>query len=189
MSQLDSLHEAAEPESSQHEAPVDGRQLSHRRTVIRLGAFGIAIGLLQPGCRGEQMSKELELWDRGGPPGRGYEQNLLSITPDGSRWKARYTKVRWDEKNPPYGSEEYEVALAPADGATLIELAERAFDRSYDEESDQTVADGTKLTLTIRERGREREKTFFVGWPKDLAELDERLDALMRRAEQQATSR
>lgn len=135
------------------------------------------------------MAKELELWDRGGPPGRGYQQNILSVSPSGAAWRAVYTKVRWDEEHPPYRSDEYTAVLPHEEGASVIALAERAFEHEHDEETDPRVGGQTKLTLTVRGDGADREKTFFLAWPDELQPLRARLEALMARAEAQGEHR
>ncbi|MSP24719.1 MAG: hypothetical protein EXR75_06045 [Myxococcales bacterium] len=128
---------------------------------------------------------EVVFWDRGGAPGPGYEQNLLTITRIGDGWNAVYTKVRWDRQRPPYRSDEYSAVVPEAEAASLLGLLERALEETYAEETDTATGDETKLTLKLGAR----EKTFFARWPQALAELRERMEALMARCQAEGTHR
>ena len=135
---------------------------------------------------------ELVLWDRGGPPGPGYESDQLTMRDDGSALNAAYLKTRFDDENPPFRGDEYQKAFPKLVGNE--KLAKVIFGRTYAEEADPRIGGVTKITVTLRTRtdsmasaGSELSKTFFQRLPDELAALDKRFREMLRLCEAEGT--
>jgi hypothetical protein len=122
-------------------------------------------------------------WDRGGPPGRGYQANLLYLTDTGDDLEAVFSKTRFDELSPPYKTERYVLHLAPAERVDLVALTDSLLSRTYAEEQKPPIGGATKITVGVRCSGAEVEKTFYQKLPAELAPIGERCEALMGRCE------
>jgi hypothetical protein len=127
---------------------------------------------------GNPGALEIEYWDRGGPPGPGYESDHLVFKTDAGRPVEIYTRARFDRGfNPPFRAEEYVHSL---DGAAFRAvcaqiLASDVFGTSFDEEKPVPIGDVTKISLTLRSGNGELSKLFYQRIPDRLAELDRSL--------------
>ena len=139
--------------------------------------------------RGWVEGLEFSYWDRGGPPGNGYESNLLEITGEGSQVRLRYTKTRFDETKPPYRVERFQLtgqnprALTSV-GKKLVEM----FSGEFAEEHPLPIGDVTKLTFSIGDGRHSLSKTFYREMPRELRSLQQDLEGMMQRCEKDGTS-
>jgi hypothetical protein len=140
---------------------------------------------------GDTERLAFDFWDRGGPPGQGFESDLLSLRPEGEA----LTRTRFDRKyEPPFRVEERTGSASPEARMRFATLAERAFDKTFPEEEPVRKGGVTKLSIKVylsppagqppAEPGLEMEKTFFERLPDELGDLGqlvrERMDALLR---------
>lgn len=139
---------------------TDRRRLSKRLDeVARTGDLG---GL------------QIEYWDRGGPPGPGYESDQLVLKVDGGAAVAIHTRARFDGAfDPPFCAEE---RICAADPAAVRALCRALVDldvlgASFAEEKPIAVGGATKITITVREGGSEVAKTYFDHLPSRLTPL------------------
>jgi hypothetical protein len=131
---------------------------------------------------------ELVLWDRGGPPGPGYESNHLTVRDEGGTMSGIYVRTRYDRDTPPYRVDEYETVFAKPLGG-LAALAERVFGVAYPEEEEPDLGGVTKLTVEMSAGGVTATKTFYERWPEPLRALGGHLETLARECEEKGTHR
>lgn len=124
----------------------------------------------------------IELWDRGGPPGKGFESDLLQVLAGGEK----LTHTRFDPAYaPPFRVEEYTGPADPAVVRELAGLAVTALEGTYTEELPVPVGGVTKISLRAYETAGSEEpapevaKTFFEHLPKELGALGELVKARM----------
>lgn len=147
-------------------------------------------GALEDICRnydGGNETRDLKFsyWDRGGPPGDGYESNFLEVETEAAEATVRFTKVRYDEAQPPYRVEVFLTRVPLSEVALLRCLGELApWSSSYPEEVSRGIGDDTKITLTIGLSPRSVNKTFHGALPRRLARLGEEVVRLMKYCEE-----
>ncbi|MCC6553312.1 MAG: hypothetical protein IT372_09875 [Polyangiaceae bacterium] len=139
--------------------------------------------LRQAAASGSLASVGFYYWDRGGPPGAGYESDLLVLRLAGAEPVAELERKRFDPAfSPPFRVEEYSERVDAATVRPLAAQLERAFARTFPEETQVPIADVTKITISAFSGDKEISKTFHERLPEDLRELGElvraRLDAL-----------
>lgn len=126
----------------------------------------------------------IDTWDRGGPPGQGYEAELLLEHAEGGTLK----RTRFDRVyEPPFRVEEYTAPALPPEGVrTLAKQALRAFEGTFTEDLDPHIGGVTKISIKAYVVGGDAAagspeimKTFFQKLPDSLAELRELVAARM----------
>jgi hypothetical protein len=134
----------------------------------------------------------IDYWDRGGPPGKGYEADLLTERADGEV----LLRTRFDlDYRPPFRTEQYAGQRPTAATVrALSALVIQAFEGSFSEEAPAPIGDVTKITIKAyvvppappADQGAvppPLEKTFFQKLPGDLAALGDlakaRIEALL----------
>lgn len=132
----------------------------------------------------------IDFWDRGGPPGQGYESDVLIARPE----VEVLMRTRFDRKyEPPFRVEEYTGAPDPEATKRLLTLVLQAFDRTFPEEQPVRMGGVTKLSVKVYVSppegeppagpGPEITKTFFEKLPDELTALGQlaraRMDALL----------
>ncbi|MFO0762287.1 MAG: hypothetical protein U0359_37960 [Byssovorax sp.] len=152
---------------------TDARRLTSRLDeVARTGTLG---------------DLQIEYWDRGGPPGPGYESDQLVLKVDRGAQISVHTSARFDGTfEPPFRAEE---RICPADPAALRALCRALADldvlgTSFPEEKPIPVGGATKITITVREGTTEIAKTYYDHLPARLAPLVGLVQAHVRAASQ-----
>jgi hypothetical protein len=123
---------------------------------------------------GDLGALQIEYWDRGGPPGPGYESDQLVLKVDQGRLVALHTRARFDGAfEPPFCAEERTCAADPAAVRALCHaLADLdVIGTSFPEEKPIPVGGATKITVTVREGSTEVARTYHDHLPARLAPL------------------
>lgn len=128
---------------------------------------------------------QFSYWDRGGPPGQGFESNYLELIGHGGRTPLIvYTKTRFDPAKPPYRVEKYEM---PESSSNLPDFSTMAdvglFDHAFPEENSLPIGDVTKITVHLAAPGRSFEKTFYRDLPSSLVSIKKQFENLMKDCE------
>lgn len=154
---------------------TDARRLSNRlEDAARTGDLG---GL------------QIEYWDRGGPPGPGYESDQLVLAAERGATLCTHTSARFDGTfEPPFRAEE---RTCPADPAAVRALCKALADldvlgASFAEEKPIAVGGATKITITVREGSTEIAKTYYDHLPARLLPLVALVRAHIAAAQQTA---
>ena len=132
----------------------------------------------------------IDFWDRGGPPGQGYESDVLIVRPE----VEVLMRTRFDRKyEPPFRVEERTGTAEPEARKRLAALVLQAFDQAFPEEQPVRVGGATKISIKVyvspaagdasAAPSPEIVKTVFEKLPDELAALGQlahaRMDALM----------
>lgn len=123
---------------------------------------------------GDLGDLQIEYWDRGGPPGPGYESDQLILKVDRGRPVVLHTRARFDGAfDPPFRAEE---RIAPADLAAARALCRSLAEldllgTTFPEEKPIAVGGATKITVTVREGKSEIARTYHDHLPARLAPL------------------
>ncbi len=142
---------------------VSGEILEKLRTAVATG---------DPGGLG------IDCWDRGGPPGQGYESDVLIVRPE----VEVLLRTRFDRAyEPPFRVEEYTTVPDAAVRSQLAALALQAFEQTFPEEQPVPMGGATKISLKVYVSPPPGEpvtapppeiaKTFFLKLPDALAPL------------------
>jgi hypothetical protein len=123
-------------------------------------------------------------WDRGGPPGPGFESDQLTV--DASTIRA--TRGRADRGRRMFLISECSLPLDRASIAWLEHVVASPMWRAAAQSAGRR-RDGTKITFSIRSAELHLERTFYAGIPEDLVPLDREARALLDRALQEGTCR
>lgn len=128
---------------------------------------------------------ELVFWDRGGPPGPGYESDHLTLRDEGRALTAVVRRTRFDDRVPTFHTEEATSTFPRLRGTEKLVAA--IFGRRHAEETDPRVGGGTRITISARalagaDAGAEASKTFFERLPQELAPLDRRFREMIEAA-------
>lgn len=118
-------------------------------------------------------SIEIVYWDRGGPPGPGYESNHLTLLDDGKGTSAQYLKVRYDRSNPPYRTDKY-VAKTPERLNGADALIRTLGGPTFREENNPNIGGVTKISVTVSVAGQSLERLFYQHLPEVLKPLEQR---------------
>lgn len=130
-------------------------------------------------------SAEFTYWDRGGPPGAGYESNHLTVAGNENETRVVYLKTRFDPDKPPYKSEEFELPPQPKRMIGYADVAKRLCSETFPEETPAPIGDVTKLTLTVQSGDLSVDKTFYEKMPAALVPFEDQLKALIVRCEKE----
>jgi hypothetical protein len=129
---------------------------------------------------GSLAGLEVEFWDRGGPPGHGYESNQLSMKEDHGVRIQTFLRTRFDATyTPPFCVEEFRRPVEDYTLRPFLRLVARALVSSHSEESPVPIGDTTKITILARVDGAESSKTYYQKLPEDLADLGRLASACM----------
>jgi hypothetical protein len=128
---------------------------------------------------------KLDVWDRGGPPGRGYESNLLEFWHSRKSLCVKYTKARFDPARPPYKVDRFLLVQKDVQTKWFSGLVDAGlFVRSFAEEIDPGIGDVTKITFTLMLDGKEQaSQTFFQSLPPTFNALKSQLVEWMKECE------
>lgn len=121
----------------------------------------------------------VDFWDRGGPPGQGYESDVLIVRPE----VEVLMRTRFDKAfAPPFRVEEHKAPPDDAARGELLALALQAFEKAFPEEQAVPMGGATKVSLKVyvspppdkpvTTPPPEITKTFFLKLPDELASLD-----------------
>jgi hypothetical protein len=136
--------------------------------------------------KGWVAGAEFSYWDRGGPPGPGYESNYLQLWGDDRVIHLRCTKTRFDELAPPYRVEQYDLDYPQPQPVLFAEIVEKKlFTRAFAEETPLPIGGVTKLTFAVTDGSDFLEKTFYGQVPPELEPLKNQLEELMLLCERQ----
>lgn len=142
---------------------------------------------------GDLQGIGVDFWDRGGPPGRGYESDVLIVRPD----VEVLLRTRFDDAYaPPFRTEEHTRPAEREGRKALAELALRALEGTFAEETPAKIGGVTRISIKVylvpdkpspdTEPPAEVVKTFFQRLPEELASLGDlaraRMSALRERA-------
>lgn len=134
----------------------------------------------------------VDYWDRGGPPGQGYESDVLIARPEATA----LLRTRFDKAYaPPFRVEEYTDSGDLTVRGALLVGALAAFDKTFPEEAPLPIGGVTKISIKVyvtppadakvTEPPPEIVKTFFAKVPDELVPLrdaaKEAMDALATR--------
>jgi len=131
---------------------------------------------------GELGSLVIEYWDRGGPPGDGFESDQLTLKTDRGSDVNVFVRTRFDNQyEPPFRAEEF---TSPLDKSAILVICNEivgsnAIQSSFPEETPIPVGGATKITLKVRAGQVEVSKTFYDHVPAALQELERLMKAQM----------
>ncbi len=121
----------------------------------------------------------VDFWDRGGPPGEGYESDVLIVRPE----VEVLVRTRFDKAfAPPFRVEEHKAPPDDAARGELLAAALQAFEKAFPEEQAVPMGGATKVSVKVyvspppdkpvTTPPPEITKTFFLKLPDELASLD-----------------
>lgn len=131
--------------------------------------------------------RQYVFWDRGGPPGRGYEADHLLVTMRSGGSELLFRKTRFDPTSPPYRTDHYVLNLPEEQVVDPTQLAGAVFAEEFPEEKDPRIGGVTKITMRFVSGDENLEKTFFQRVPPVLGPAYARAKELMARCEREGT--
>lgn len=125
---------------------------------------------------GEIGGLEIEYWDRGGPPGQGFESDHIVFKSIHGQPVEVYTRTKFDNSyEPPFLAEEFshmiDRQVIQQVATQLLQL--RVFESSFPEENDPHIGDVTEISITARSDGNEVSNLYYDHIPTQLKAIEE----------------
>lgn len=127
---------------------------------------------------------EIVYWDRGGPPGRGYEANWLAVRDDGKALTGELLRTRFDPADPPYRTDRFRLVF-PTRLAGIDKVVSALAGGPFAEEEKPPIGGVTAITISIEAGAAKLARTFYQKVPQALVPLEARLVKLARACEEQ----